>query len=124
MIRCPYCRDDLTTPGVVPSITACANCSASHHTECWRECGRCASCKYTQIGGPRLPATFSIINPSINAQLWALCFDVPLAATWDVGLVIKDLASEGLGLGIETILLARDVNRKILGYLVSKLASA
>lgn len=39
--RCPYCHDDLPRDR---AATACQDCEAAHHAECWAEHGRCGSC--------------------------------------------------------------------------------
>ncbi|MEZ6185437.1 MAG: hypothetical protein R3F62_10555 [Planctomycetota bacterium] len=39
-LRCPYCHDGCTPAESV----ACRDCLARHHSACWEERGRCASC--------------------------------------------------------------------------------
>lgn len=123
MVICPYCRDDLTTLDNPSPVTACANCGATHHTECWQECGRCASCKFRSVGTPRLPTSITLIVPTFSNQMWALCYDLPLALTWDMLLVSQDLLIAAVQTGIETIWLLRDsvcsVSRRTLKFLLS-----
>ncbi|MDC3379378.1 hypothetical protein OAX78_03755 [Planctomycetota bacterium] len=38
--RCPYCHDRVE----VSDRSACMNCLAAHHRECWQDNGSCAAC--------------------------------------------------------------------------------
>lgn len=41
-VRCPFCHADVLPDE--PQWLACRTCFARHHTACWRECRRCATC--------------------------------------------------------------------------------
>lgn len=41
--RCPYCHDSVDVAS--RDWIACADCLARHHAECWRETGRCGTCR-------------------------------------------------------------------------------
>jgi hypothetical protein len=45
--RCPYCHDEI---GQTLDRTACQNCEAWHHSECWSGHGGCSSCGYVRPG--------------------------------------------------------------------------
>ncbi|MEZ6185527.1 MAG: RING finger protein [Planctomycetota bacterium] len=45
LARCPYCHEDVDQEN---AWVACAECLARHHTECWDEAGRCASCSASE----------------------------------------------------------------------------
>ncbi len=45
--RCPYCHDEI---GQTLARTACQNCEAWHHSDCWNGHGGCSSCGYVRPG--------------------------------------------------------------------------
>jgi hypothetical protein len=57
--RCAYCHDDVA----VEERTACAACLAVHHTECWSQDRKCASC-----GEQRVLAAPSAAPESLDAR--------------------------------------------------------
>jgi WD40 repeat protein len=53
--RCPYCHEGIEIAEGLWS--ACSACLARHHTACWDELGRCASCEsVARLGPGALPA--------------------------------------------------------------------
>lgn len=40
-VQCPLCHDALADDA---QVTECADCSAAHHSECWADLARCATC--------------------------------------------------------------------------------
>lgn len=59
--RCPFCREDLHLED--GAWTACALCLARHHTGCWEELGRCASCGEAARLTPAAPPPERIPGP-------------------------------------------------------------
>jgi len=115
-LLCPFCRDVLIDKELV-SIAPCANCGASHHTECWLEYGKCSSCKHLQTGIAALPTSILIVSPKFNEQLLAIFVDVPLILVCNalfillelgfsiacVGYEISCLLFEGVQLSFESV---------------------
>lgn len=111
-MKCPYCHDDLSE---IELIT-CARCNASHHSECWLECGSCASCRSPRIGVAQPAIRLSVRRATVAGACLAVAIDMPVALVYDIGLVVKDLFAQILWMGKESFLIG--VECCLLGFQV------
>jgi hypothetical protein len=64
-VQCPLCHDALADDA---ALTECADCSATHHIECWTDLDRCATCT-----GRRSRAPGAIVAPLPAAEAPKVC---------------------------------------------------
>jgi len=59
-IRCPWCHDSVSKEGT--EWVACGSCLARHHSECWAEGAKCASCKAAVSLGVSAPPRAVVVR--------------------------------------------------------------
>ena len=88
--RCPFCHDAIEGEG---EKQGCGSCMAWHHTECWAEAGKCASCGAhagSTLGAQPTPGTR--LTATLRSHLAFLGISLALAL-----LEVLDLSAFGGG---------------------------